>query len=287
MRLRVKYSPSLQDIEGEVGGPQRQWVLLHKYISRYVDIVDKDEDILHAWGYSATIPDVLSMQDGFIQAYDSNRLLNRARSVIACAEILKLALCRHIRSKVKVIHNGVCFDEWKDVPPNSFGLSKPYILVKGYHPFVEQLVVVADAIKLRPDLHFVALGWHRNAPRPLVDNLTVLEVPFPFDSMRGLMNDCAVYVSPFHESFGTLTVEAWACHKPVLALAITGNLEVLARDENIQGGRLYTSAEELAHLFDEALGSSWGEEGYEQVLKYYGWERLAMQFFDHYLSMME
>jgi glycosyltransferase involved in cell wall biosynthesis len=117
----------------------------------------------------------------------------------------------------------------------------------------------------------------------LLDNVRVITTPRSHDEIKGLLNDCLAYISPSSEVNPVLVMEAWAARRPVIALNVDGNKEVIETTQSL-GGLVYNGTADLHECIKGAIefGAEMGRAGRETVEEFFDWRELAWQTFQVY-----
>lgn len=277
-RLKVAYIPNIDTRQSGIG---LNWNRMIKHIGEYVDIVHDPEvaDVVHVSSDYAPQErvDVYTCQGGFLPPLKSVFVnLEHARKIIFISNWLKGAMHQYA-DKASVIGNGVDPDEWEGVEISD----ERYVLVKGYSVQTAHLRLVSDVMRARQDLRFVTIGWDRTIPCPA--NSRIVNAPISFSELQRLIAGCSCYISPSLETFGTLTLEAWWCRKPVLGLKLGGNLELMYKaDGSVRGGLLYLNGNGLASSLSD-IHPAHGEEGWQYVNDNFLWKNLVSRVYDVYI----
>jgi glycosyltransferase involved in cell wall biosynthesis len=199
--------------------------------------------------------------------------LHKARHIISVAKWIIDEFFPEHAAKTTVIPNGVCLADWDAVPEGESGIEPGYILVKGYHGWLEHLGIVVHATEALPGQRFVVI----EKQTPLIawpDNVIVIPIPIPEPRMQRIIKDCAAFISPSSEVNPVMAMEAMACRKPVFGLDFHGNREVIPPQLR------YHDADGLIWLVRNTFAlqetaAYWGHFGRDRVEALYNWERLA------------
>jgi glycosyltransferase involved in cell wall biosynthesis len=264
-----------------MGGVRQHCRLLRAHIARWVEVVDDPKVFTHVQSaYSSPRCDVWTCHGGFVPPVPQIQVnLWRSTRIISVARwVVDQFFPDERRSCTVVIPNGVDLSEWDISSPE-----QGFVLTKAYNARIKDWSLFCTAVSRLPDLEVISLGAPLEGKVP--SNVKVLP-PLEYSRYQKLLSSCSVYVSCSSEVCPTMVLESWAARRPVLALGIHGNRELLEREFR---ECLYEDASELEVKLRELISSDslrvqLGERGREYVEAHHNWERLAQATADVYAS---
>lgn len=244
--MKVKMIPHESQLKTGVSGIMtvvRKWF---KYLPRYgVELVgpkDDDFDILavHA-GMTDHFPSgvpLCSHTHGLYWSSDyraakwefaTNKAVidccRHASAITVPSNWVAEPFMRDMRITPSVIPHGVDWDEWQHTKPND-GYVLAYAKNRAYDDVCSPTFVV-ELAKRFPKVKFVATF----APKGIPPNVLVTGI-VPHEQMKDIIQRASIVISPLKETFGVLTLEAFASGTPVLGYAHGGNLDLIQHQEN-------------------------------------------------------
>lgn len=232
-----------------------------------------------------------------------------SKAVTTVSHSMKWELAREYQipeGKINVIYNGIDlakFEGFLDAGrvKERYGIwpLDPVVLFLGRmcHQKGPDLLLEAipDVLSFRGDIKFVFAGGGDDMIRHIIGRSRYLGVD-PSLRVLGYISDedrirlfkaCDVVCIPSrNEPFGIVTLEAWACGKPVVATDVGGPSEVI--DNFRTGMKVYVKPESIAwglkYLFGDPTGESirrMGEEARKEAEKF-DWKEIAKQYLSVY-----
>jgi len=200
--------------------------------------------------------------------------------------------------KIIVMGNGIDSTIFKPVEKKS---EKKYILFTGRLSYRKGLFDLIDCGKYicekYPDISFVITGSGilSNTLRERINELGLAK-QFKFlgfvtrEELIKLYQNATLYVMPSHyEGLPTVLLEAMSCGLPVIATAVSGNLDVITHGKN---GLLVPpkSPEKIAEaisllLDDEQMRNNLGKNARKTIEEQYTWDIISNKFLTHYNSL--
>jgi glycosyltransferase involved in cell wall biosynthesis len=218
------------------------------------------------------------------------------RRLLANSEFTKEQFMSDFQGELPVVHYGVDSDTFRPISGVtraahvlSVGEMSPR---KGFDFLIESLACLP--IERRPTLR-LACNSQIPEERAYIEHLAVqrgvqLEVLSNLDSEQLALeyNRAGVVVySPVLEPFGLVPLEAMACAAPVVGVAEGG-----VKESVVEGVTGHLTPRD-PRLFAEAVGEvlqdpekarSWGQNGREQILKNWSWERSTVEIEQYLLE---
>jgi glycosyltransferase involved in cell wall biosynthesis len=228
-------------------------------------------------------------------------LMKRANIITVVANSVAQELKEYPAENKKIIMmgNGIDSTIFKPVEKKS---EKKYILFTGRLSYRKGLFDLIESGKYicekYPDISFVITG-----SGILVDKLhqrtNELDITKQFqflgfvtrEELITLYQNATLYVLPSHyEGLPTVLLEAMSCGLPVIATAVSGNLDVITHGKN---GILVPpkSPEKIAEaisflLEDEQLKKNLGENARKTIEEKYTWDIISNNFLKYYNSLI-
>jgi glycosyltransferase involved in cell wall biosynthesis len=233
--------------------------------------------------------------------------LRLADGVVAVSEgqRQKILACDVKPDKVRVIHNAIDLATYPGPAEKSvrdeLGIPQDAILVvtagrlspeKNHLGLVEAARMVLAKM---PDVYFVIFG--EGFLRPELEKAVAdagighrFFLPGFRSDVRSLLHESDIFVLPSHtEGLPNVVLEAFACHKPVVATSVGGTPEVVRHGQNgflIQLNGMEDLATYLATLCASAdMRHKMGEKGYQFVKEQFGYEQQTRLYLDIYERM--
>jgi len=205
--------------------------------------------------------------------------------------------------RVAVLGNGVDIDLFKPAQilmPNDQPM---YVLTvgrlaprKGLEDLIQSAKIV---LKYHPNLRFIVLGEGPLRPnlQRLVTQLNLKDSVFLLGHVHqrtrliSYYQHCMMYVHPSHyEGLPTSLLEAMACGRPVIAAAVSGNLDII---ENQKNGLLVPphQPEQLADailnlIAKPTLAQQMGIEARATVCNHYSWDVVGKRYLQEYQVLL-
>jgi len=272
--------PSQFPLKGGVATHLKQ---LHKYLSQQVSLVDHPDeaDLLHvesSWPIPKTIrekPVVYVCHGGFIPQPIPTVVqnLHLATKIISVAKWLVQQYFPQYRGKTVVIPNGI--ELVKNVPDSPYG--KDYFLYgKEWEYYFDDFNFLVTLSSHR----FISTIWLGGE---VPSNLNYIGLQ-SFETMQSIIKNAAALIITGSEVCPTMLLEAWALKVPVLARNIDGSKELMRPENEVLGGFLYNTKNELLVALDWALlnRNKLGNQGYQEVVQKYQWKNLVSKYVEVY-----
>lgn len=155
--------------------------------------------------------------------------------IIAVSECTKRDIIKHYNieaSKIEVVYQGCApvfkakvGDESKAKIKTKYNLPDKYLLSVGSIEERKNILLIVKALKLIPDIHFVAIGKKRKYAQRVIkyaeengltDRLHIIS-DVPFEDLPIIMQSCSVFIYPsLYEGFGIPIIEALYSGVPVI-----------------------------------------------------------------------
>lgn len=252
-----------------------------------------------------------------------------ADGVIAVSESMRAdvhALYGVPLEKIRVIHNGIDLQEYRNSPcPQAlatYGIApdKPYLLFVGRITRQKGIIHLVNAIKyLKPGTQVVLCAGAPDTPeigqemadkveraRGESDNPIIwISRILSKQELVTLYSHAAVFVCPsVYEPFGIINLEAMACETPVVASAVGGIPEIIVPEETgllipfeSVGGADFEPREPEAFaqalaeainglLSDEERLRTMGRKARERVEEHFDWKTIARQTLEFYRELL-
>jgi glycosyltransferase involved in cell wall biosynthesis len=229
------------------------------------------------------------------------QLLKRANIITTVANSVAHELTQEYPTQKKTIHvvgNGIDSTLFTPVGKKS---DDPYILFTGrlsYRKGLFDLIECGKHIcKKYPNVSFVIPGSGRLASLleqktqdyGIADQFKFLGF-VPRDELIKLYQHATLYVLPSHyEGLPTVLLEAMSCGLPVVATAVSGNLDVITHEKNgilVPPKSPEKLAEALSALLDnEQERKRLGENARKTIEENYTWDIISDKFITYYTSL--
>ena len=167
---------------------------------------------------------------------------------------------------------------------------------KGLEDLIQSAKIV---LKYHPNLRFIVLGEGPLRPnlQRLVTQLNLKDSVFLLGHVHqrtrliSYYQHCMMYVHPSHyEGLPTSLLEAMACGRPVIAAAVSGNLDII---ENQKNGLLVPphQPEQLADailnlIAKPTLAQQMGIEARATVCNHYSWDVVGKRYLQEYQVLL-
>ncbi|MFH1836191.1 MAG: glycosyltransferase family 4 protein [Methanobacteriota archaeon] len=228
-----------------------------------------------------------------------------SKAVTTVSHSMKWELAREYNipeDKINVIYNGINFEDFlvevdagKIKEKYGIWALDPVVLFLGRmcHQKGPDLLLEAipDVLSLRRDIKFVFAGGGDDMIRHIIGrsqylgvdgSIRVLGYVSDEDRISLYKASDVVCIPSRNEPFGIVTLEAWACGKPVVAADVGGPSEII--DNFRTGVKVYLTPESIAwgikYLFGDPTGENMkkmGAEAQKEVEKY-DWKQIAKQY---------
>ena len=229
------------------------------------------------------------------------KLIKRAEKITTVSNSVAEELCAYGLKKkdVEIIGNGV--DETIFYPKNDSS-KDPYILYSGRLDYRKGLFDLIDCslivCKKYPDISFyiIGKGLLLNKLKNKVKELGLTK-NFHFlgfvskEKLIQLYQQATVYVLPSHyEGLPTVLLEAMACGCPVIATAVSGNLDVITH--GIDGILVPPKKpEEIAKSIIKLLNDNdnrkkLGINARKTIAKRFTWKKITNKYIENYESLL-
>lgn len=155
-------------------------------------------------------------------------------------------------------------------------------LAKRYDLLVKAVEKVSEKIK---NVHLVMIGPDEDK-LPIDSKKVSYLGKLPDEDLVNAYDACDVFAMMSEsESFGMVFCEAWSRKKPVIGNIYCGAVASLI--EEGRDGYLCGNADDIADkiellLSDHDLSQNIGEKGYDKVMNYYTWDKVADRVYDYY-----
>ena len=228
------------------------------------------------------------------------KLIKRANVITVVANSVAQELQEYPteNKKIIVMGNGIDNTLFKPIEKKS---EKKYILFTGRLSYRKGLFDLIESGKYicekYPDVSFIITGSGilSDTLRERINELGIAD-QFKFlgfvtrEELITLYQNATLYVLPSHyEGLPTVLLEAMSCGLPVIATAVSGNLDVITHGKN---GILVPpkSPEKIAEaistlLDDEQLRKNLGENARKTIEEKYTWDIISNNFLTHYNSL--
>lgn len=210
--------------------------------------------------------------------------------------------------KTRVIHNGLDFYRFKDLP-NGESFRKKYNIkgkmilsvgrlekIKGHDFLIKSF---AEVLKSQPDVFLVIVGedWGEKARLKELVRTLKLEGKVIFTGFLSLAQmpnayvACDIFVNPSeHESFGIVILEAMACKKPCIATRVGAVSEIMEEGQTglmvDYGNKKQLVLAILDLLNNDDMRRSMGEKGRQRVIENFTWEKIGEDYSRVYESVL-
>lgn len=227
--------------------------------------------------------------DRFIYNIKAKYACKVADKIIAVSECTKKDIIKHYKipaSNIEVVYQGCASvfkekvrDEQKSRIRNKYNLPDEFLLSVGSIEERKNILLIVKALKLIPNIHFVAIGKQRKYAQEvfkyakehnLSDRLHIIS-DVPFEDLPVIMQSATVFIYPsLYEGFGIPIIEA--LHSGIPVIGATGScLEEAGGPHSIYVNP--HNEEELAHevnqlLKDEDKRKTMVEKGLEYVQRF-------------------
>jgi phosphatidylinositol alpha-1,6-mannosyltransferase len=210
--------------------------------------------------------------------------------------------------KTKVIHNGLDFDNFRNLPngesfKKKFNIEGRMILsvgrlerIKGHEFLIRSF---AEVQKSHPDVILVIIGedWGEMARlKELVSTLKLDEkVIFTgfisYSQIPSAFVGAEIFVNPSEiESFGIVILEAMACKKPCIATNVGAVSEIIESGKTgllVDYGNHKQMVSAILDLLDnENKRNEMGEKGRTRVIENFTWEKISKDYIGVYKSVL-
>jgi glycosyltransferase involved in cell wall biosynthesis len=231
------------------------------------------------------------------------KLLKRSNMVTAVSNTVAQELVEWYgleRRGIEVIYNGV--DE-KIFAPNYNKPEKKYILYVGslaYRKGLFDLVECGKYIcKEYPDVDFIIVGdgmlkdkLQKKVKKLELGNKIVFKGHVPKTELIRLYQNATIHILPSHyEGLPTVLLEAMSCGLPVVATAVSGNLDVISDGENgilIPPKSPKKMADAISMLLDDyETRRKLGKNARETIEKRFTWDLISDKVLGCYGSLMK
>jgi glycosyltransferase involved in cell wall biosynthesis len=230
--------------------------------------------------------------------------------VITTSHSAKKSLVKYARipeHKIKVIYNGVDFDEFKRMNQEELesfkkkrGIDYPYILhVSNYHPIKNPVMLIKSFYECKKrglghKLVIVGARWENSRIIGIVDKLG-LENNVKFfgfatrEELRGFYNGASLFFFPsLKEAFPSVLLEAMACECPVVSSNVYGIPEVTG-DAALLSNNPRNSSEFSDHilqlLLDDSLRTELSKKSLVRARKF-DWKKTAKETLETYKQVL-
>ena len=299
--MRVRMVPSMEQVKGSESGIATVIRKYYKHLPKLgVTLADGDEfDILHVHAgmmerYDSIGAPIVSSLHGIywtadqpsaLWMHDANRKvvesIRRASEVTVPSDWVNETLARDMHFEGHVIPHGIDFDEWANHDYENAGYIVSYAKNRAGVD-VSSPATATELARRLPGLRFVATFADGEIP----DNLLVTGL-VSHSTMKEIVQQASVYVSPVKETFGIGALEAMAAGVPVLTVNV-GQVPHLVKHG--VGGYCYNqnSVDDMINGLKyclehrDALGRN-----AQEIAKTYTWEGAVKKLYGVYEMALE